>query len=150
MIAADTSGNFVVVWQQHDSGGAAAEVMGRRFTSGGAPLAGEFQLNLFSAGIQARPTVGRSGAGSFVVVWDSDGQDGGSYGIFGRRFTASGLTIGPEFQVTTYTSGSQSLPSVSMNALGDFVVAWESAHDGSAQGIFARTFSSSMICVALT
>jgi hypothetical protein len=144
MIAADAAGNFVVVWQQRDAGAIQTEAMGRRFSSAGAPLGVEFQVNSFSTGVQARPMVGRSGAGSFVVVWDSDGQDGDSYGVFGRRYDAAGNPIAAEFQVNTYTPGSQSRPAIAMRSGGDFVVAWGSAEqDGNGVGIFARRFDAS-------
>jgi hypothetical protein len=94
--------------------------------------------------------VGRSGAGSFVVVWDSDGQDGDSYGIFGRRYDAAGNPLAAEFQVNTYTPGSQSRPAIAMRSGGDFVVAWSSAQqDGSGAGIFGRRFDGSGTALAV-
>jgi hypothetical protein len=150
MIAADAAGDFVVVWQQRDAGAIVTEAMGRRFSSAGAPLGVEFQVNSFSTGIQARPMVGRSGAGSFVVVWDSDGQDGNSYGVFGRRYDAAGHPLAAEFQINTYTPGSQIRPAIAMRSGGDFVVAWGSAEqDGSGVGIFGRRFDASGTALAV-
>jgi len=48
---------------------------------------------VFVAGLadaQRRPAVAKDADGSFVVVWDSAGQDGGFYGIFGQRFDSDG------------------------------------------------------------
>ena len=44
------------------------------------------------------------------------------YGVFGRRFDAGGTSLGPDFQVNTYTTGDQSRPDVASTADGGFVV----------------------------
>src|SRR5262249_50970815 len=94
---------------------------------------------------QSSPDVASDGAGNFVVVWQSDGQDGSSYGIFGQRYAASGVARGPEFPVNTTTTNGQTAPAVSLSgSTGDFVVTWQSlGQDLSAQGIFGRPFSAS-------
>jgi len=43
-----------------------------------------------------------------------------------NRRLLSVVPDGPEFLVNTYTTSGQSLPSVAMDADGDFVVAWTS------------------------
>ncbi len=52
--------------------------------------------------------------------------------------------MGVQFQVNTYTSGNQSLPGIATDALGNFVVVWESygsvGNDTSARSIQARRF----------
>ena len=53
------------------------------------------------------------------------------------------IRLGVEFQVNSYTTGSQETPAVAMGSNGDFIVAWESeAQDGQLTGVFARRFSS--------
>ena len=37
--------------------------------------------------------------GGFVVTWQSDGQDGSGYGIYGQRYMADGTAEGSEFLV---------------------------------------------------
>src|SRR3989442_1175714 len=55
----------------------------------------------------------------------------------------------PEFQVNSYTTGSQDTPAVAAGTAGNFVVVWQSGNyygggqDGSALGIFGRRFDSS-------
>ena len=44
--------------------------------------------------------------------------------IQGRRYDASGSPEGGEFQVNTYTISFQRIPSVAVDADGDFVVVW--------------------------
>jgi hypothetical protein len=68
------------------------------------------------------------------------GQDGSSTGVFGQHFGASGVPIGPEFQVNTHTNGAQNNPSIGATPGGDFVVVWESGgyppQDGSNDGVY--------------
>jgi len=104
-VASDDAGNFVVVWDSvgQDSDGYA--VFARRYDSAGLPLDGEFQVNTYTTRHQADAGLSVDGAGNFVIVRYSDGQDGDSYGVFGRRYDSSGVAQGAEFQINTYTTG---------------------------------------------
>ncbi len=140
-IAADSQGNFVVVWEQADAVPSPDNIVARRFNSAGAGLGPEFQVNVFTIGVQRQPWVARSAAGSFVVVWASNGQDGDNYGVFGRRFDASGNALATEFQINTHTTSVQRGPRVAMGSGGDFVVVWHSnLQDGDGYGVFGRRF----------
>ena len=139
-VSASASGRSVVVWSGQD--GAGRGVVGRRFDPSGAPLGGEFQINAFTSGRQSQPSVAADAAGNFVVVRESEGQDGAGVGVFGRVFTAAGAPLGGEFQVNSFTPGLQGRPAVSADGAGNFVVVWESAwQDGGGAGIFGRRFS---------
>jgi hypothetical protein len=48
------------------------------------PAGGQFQLNTCTPEAQRYPDVALTGAGFFLAAWESDGQDGSGYGIFGR------------------------------------------------------------------
>jgi hypothetical protein len=48
-----------------------------------------------------------------------------------------------EFQVNVYITGNQHRPAIAAAASGDFVLAWQSAQDGSSEGVFARVFDAS-------
>jgi hypothetical protein len=51
----------------------------------------EFQVNTFAVGAQFRGAAAMNAAGDFEVVWASGAaQDGGNYGVFGRRFAFDG------------------------------------------------------------
>jgi hypothetical protein len=89
-----------------------------------ARVGGEFQINTYTPGLQRSPRVAGLPDGGFVVVWESEGQDGDGTGLFGRRFGADGQPSSPEFQVNTGTSGSQRDPHVAVAGDGTFVVVW--------------------------
>ena len=90
---------------------------------------------------QTNPDVALFGDGSFVVVWQSDNQDGEGFGILGRRFGPGGVSITGEFQVNDTTASNQTRPAVAADPETGFVVAWQSSlQDTSGEGVFLRTF----------
>ena len=140
-VATDNDGDAVVVWQQPDADGTG--VYGQRFDESGQPEALPFRANTHTAGGQSRPWAAFDATHEFVVVWDGEGQDdpgdATSLGVFAQRFGDPNVPVGGEFAVNVYTTGNQSHPAVSMNASGNFAIAWESdGQDGSILGIFAR------------
>jgi hypothetical protein len=157
-VAADPAGNFVVVWQSQgqEAGGYYGDyggIFGQRFDSAGEPRGSEFHVNTFTPNRQRAPAVAADAAGNFVVVWESQGEEGqASYGdlggIFGQRFDSTGAPRGSEFHVNTYTTYFQGQPAVSSDPAGNFVVVWQSngqepgGYYGSYGGIFGQRFDS--------
>lgn len=140
-VASDAAGNFVVVWQEQNSGGLESEIVGQRFSNSGTALGPEFRVNTSTTGEQGPPSIASDASGNFVIVWRSP-QDGFAYGIFGQRFANSGAPLGTEFLVNTYTTGSQERPAVAADPLGNFIVTWDSAgQDGSTLGIYGQRYN---------
>lgn len=129
-IATDGSGRFVVLWEGPDGDTLGSGVRGQRFDSLGDSLGPEFQVNSYLPGDQNYAATAATGAGKFVVVWQSTSQDGFGDGVFARQFSFSGLSSATEFQVNSYTTGAQGRPAVAADAQGNFVVVWESSDDG--------------------
>ncbi|HKC26029.1 MAG TPA: hypothetical protein VKF32_14880, partial [Thermoanaerobaculia bacterium] len=105
----------------------------------------EFRVNTYGPNDQYRPAVAVDGTGAFIIAWIDAGLDGNGNGIFAKRYTSAGAPIGTfdiEFQVNTYTSGSQYMPAVAAIGTGTYVVAWTSGspsfQDGSGQGVYAQ------------
>src|SRR5207237_875124 len=79
--------------------------------------------------------------GSFVEAWAA--KDGDQQGIFACLSDPdAGLQL-LAFQINQFTTGAQDMPSVAMDARGDFVIAWQSfGQDSSGSyGIFARRYN---------
>jgi hypothetical protein len=155
-VAADVSGNFVVLWSNdadpaprewpppEEDTAARADVFGQRYDAAGAPLAHEFRVNTSTTRHQGSPQVAMDAGGNFVVVWQSELQDGSWLGVFGQRYDASGQRRGDEFQVSVQTHDGQGDPSVSSDASGRFVVVWSAARqDGHGSGIAGRRYDAS-------
>lgn len=99
----------------------------------------EFQVNSTTTDYQGHPSVSAGSSGGFVVVWDSEQQDGSARGTFGQRYQSSGTPSGSEFQVNTFTTYAQGIPSVAATGPGSFVVAWTSyQQDGNGAGVFGN------------
>jgi hypothetical protein len=138
-VAADDDGNFVVVWSSKGSPGSDDSdysIQGQRYDAAGMPQGGQFQVNNHTNLSQAFPAVAALGplvppnAGGFVVAWwdsaFSGAPDDSLSSIQARRYDSAGVPQGLQFQVNTYTTGSQQLPHVAADAAGNFVVVWES------------------------
>jgi hypothetical protein len=135
------NGSFVIVWAGLNQDGSSNGIFGQRYDASGARMGGEFQVNTYTTGAQYYATAAMDRRGNFVVAWASGGQDGNVGGIFARRFAAGGAAIGAEFQVNTFTIGSQDTGKVAMAPDGGFVIVWESAaQDGDSDGIFGQLF----------
>lgn len=154
-VAVDAAGNFVVVWTSGNyrftQDGSREGVFGQRFDGAGTPSGSEFQVNSFTTGAQFGPAVTALSTGGFIVVWNSDigspPQDGDQGGIFGQRFDPTGIRAGTEFQVNTYTTGTQYGPDVAPLPTGGFVVTWQSndyygaGPDGDGASVAGRRFA---------
>ena len=147
-IGCDSLGNFVATWLGYFNGPTPPDVniYARRFSSNMSSLGSPFRVNIYTPSIQAGNTMAMNASGSFVIVWESLGEEGSSsgYGIYGRRFDASGSAIGGEFHVNTQTAGDQTYSAVGMAADGSFTVAWQSPVGSSSQ-IFAREFDANVV-----
>ncbi len=142
-VATDAAGNFVVVWGSIGQDGSNYGVFGQRFSDTGTRVGTEFQVNTYTTSEQKYPAVASAASGNFVVVWESDNnQDGSAFGVFGQRFSNTGAPLGSEFQVNTYITGDQQSPALAVDAAGDFVVVWQSPHDGDGDGVFGQRFNS--------
>jgi len=115
----------------------------------------EFQVNTWTTSDQWYPSITSLSNGGFVVVWESWGQDGSYYGVYGQRFDSNGSKVGSEFRVNTWTTDDQWLPSITSLSNGGFVVVWASgcepgwdlpcsatAQDGSKFGVYGQRFDS--------
>lgn len=108
-----------------------------------APIGGEFQVNTYTSSDQSAPAIATDADGNYVVTWQSNGQDGSGWGVYGQRYDASGAAVGGEFLVNSFTDGDQSAPAVAMSVDGDFVVTWQSnGQDGSGDGVYAQRYQS--------
>jgi hypothetical protein len=136
-LAADQNdGILTVVYSEHIRGdNADSNIFYRRFSLSGEPLTPAVQVNSYTLNWQIYPAVTSDPLDGFVVTWTSDEQDGSYLGVFGQRFTRTGLPLGPEFQVNQETFSDQGFSQIAMDAAGNFAVLWES-YDPSAFGLY--------------
>jgi hypothetical protein len=142
-VAGLSDGGFVVAWMSYPQDGSGWGVYGQRYDSAGTRVGGKFQVNTFTKFDQAYPRVSALTGGGFVVTWMSNGQDGSSWGVYGQRYGGAGNRVGDEFQINTYTGGSQSNPFAAGLDDGGFVVTWQSRfYDGRKAGVYGQRYDS--------
>jgi hypothetical protein len=125
-------GRFVVVWAGSTQGAAYSGIFGRRFDAAGNPQGGDFRLSDSSVELAGRdPVVDMNASGEFVVAWECCSNP---VRVLARRFDGAGVPWGDPFRVDSSTTSAHGAPSVSMDAVGGFVVSW------SGGGIRARQF----------
>lgn len=141
-------GGYVVTWESLFQDGSSWGIFGQRFNADGTPSGEEFQVNTFTSGVQRTPFVTGLSDGGFLVTWNSFGQDGDSWGVFGQRFDAAGVPIGDEFLVNETTSGYQSFGSnfTGIEAVaelqdGNLVFSWSGSGSGEGLEVFLRIFT---------
>ena len=141
-VAVDADGDFVVVWTSFGGSGTDSyfSVQGQRYASDGSIQGGQFQVNTYTTSMQTWPSLAAAADGDFVVVWRSKGSfgsDWSSESIQGQRYASDGSARGAEFQVNSYWTSTQGVPTVAADADGDFVVVWSSRGSfGTDDGIY--------------
>lgn len=151
-VAADSAGNFTVVWQSWGEDGSQQGIVGQRFDSQGQKLGGEFIANTTTDKDQKYPSIAMDPQGNALVFWHSiinqDYFGDSEWEIRGQRYDASGNQVGDEILVTHVVSSSyDSYPAVSMDPSGGYVVAWNSSEDpidsGQSEDVYIQKFDAS-------
>lgn len=141
-VAVNASGGFVVAWESEGQDGSGLGVYAQRFDALGAEVGPEFPVNTYTDLDQSFAAVALRDDGSFLIAWQSTGQDGDGRGVFARLFDHVGDPVGPEFQVNTTTYSNQAFPHVAVNPVTQgFIITWSSAfQDGSHDAVIVRMY----------
>ena len=123
-VAMDTDGDTFIVWQVEGQQGSGSDIYGRRLDSSGVPLGTDFLVNTTTSRPQRTPSVAMDGSGNAIVTWQSQYQDGYSWGIYGRVYDNTGATLQSEFEINERVEGPQTIPNVHVNSTGGTVVTW--------------------------
>ena len=140
-IASLQNGGFVITWVSYH--GSTPDIYGQRYGVDGLKMGSEFLINTNTANNQRECAVSGLKNGGFIVTWTSDDpQDVSTTGIYGQRYKNDGTKSGSEFQINTYTAGSQFDSAVTTLTNGNFVVVWTSdGQDGSGYGVYGQQFA---------
>jgi Ca2+-binding RTX toxin-like protein len=149
-IAIGSLGNFVITWQSKDQDGDGEGIFARSYNAAATPISPEFRVNTTTQNDQTNPAVAIDDSNNFVVVWSSDQQTGGFSGqdVYAQRFNSAGSPLGTEFRVNRSIQQDQTNPDVASDALGNFIVVYESeqqdantiGQDTDGTGIFAQRY----------
>ena len=119
-------------------------IYGQRYSAAGSRVGGEFKVNNYTPNSQNQSSVAMDALGHFVVAWVSAGEDGSGAGIYGQWFDTDGTPAGGEFRANSTTTGDQIEPSVSMDAVGNYVITWASFGVNDSLGIDGQRYKSNL------
>lgn len=121
-VAADASGNFLVVWDAADASGTG--VFGQLFDRAGVLSGAPFRISTDTVGNQRAASVAAGRDGSFFVVWHGQTDSPRHARIFGQVVGAGGNLIGAQVAVSSETFIKEVVPSVAPGRDGRFLVTW--------------------------
>jgi hypothetical protein len=107
-----SDGGFVVSWVSEDQDGDGTGIFGQMYDDSGKKYGEEFKINSFTNLGQFEPAICALSDDGFVVCWQSDGQDGDNYGIYGKYYLTSPIVhqlqlfsiISPFYDATLYST----------------------------------------------
>ena len=136
-IAVLADATFTMAWESFQEDGSGFGIFAQRFDSHGVPLSSKVLVNSTTDRDQSAPNIAVDAAGNHLVVWQSKGQDGSGFGVYGQWLDYAGTKMGLEFRINTTTEGDQIAPAVAIDGLGRAMVAWQSdGQDGSDWGVY--------------
>jgi len=134
-VSSITNGGFVATWETTslNEGLYQSDIYAQVFDANSVKVGSEVKVNSYTHADQTKPQVAKLEGGGFVVVWESEGQDGSSLdhygqasstGVYGAIFDRMGNEVVAEFRLNTTTDSDQEEISVAGLSDGSFVVAW--------------------------
>ena len=79
-------------------------------------------MNTFTTNHQQLPRVDADDGGGFTVVYQSQGQDGDGFGVYGRSYDAAAVALTTEIRINSEIMDNQDRPAVAKNDAGFTVV----------------------------
>jgi len=152
-VAVLSDGNVVVVWSSEGQDGDGTGIYGQLFTSSGARIGGEFQVNNSASMNQSDPAVAAMNGGHFAVAWVSETANGRTGAgapnlrgnVIGRIFDASGGATGNEYRLNDGDTLA-STPVLTTGSDGGFLAAWTQRDEENTRNlndVYLRSFNSS-------
>ncbi len=114
---------YILLWERGDDN----KICGSTFDITGKALGIEFPVGS-GDGQQASSAAAVRQDGGFIATWMS--LSGGNYDIYARLCDSAGVPLGEAFLVNPDTAGQQQFPTVAVDALGRFWVAWQDNRSG--------------------
>ncbi len=124
-VAADPTGNILIVWQSRNQDGPGWGVHGQRLNPKAEPVGEEFRVNAINEGSQDGAQLVFRADGSSVVSWLGPGRTSGDRRILIRAFAADGSPSFADREISDGRPGLQLLPSLTATSDGRVLVGWE-------------------------
>ncbi|NIB42966.1 DUF4214 domain-containing protein [Pseudomaricurvus alkylphenolicus] len=143
VVTALADGGWLVAWNSYQQDGSGSGVYAQRYDGDGNSVGSEFRVNTYTYSSQSSPKIAVLADGGWLLSWNSYQQDGSRGGVFAQRYDSDGNSVGSEFQVNTFSLGSQSVRAVEPLADGGWLVIWASyALTGSGSDVYVKRYDS--------
>ncbi len=131
-VGMDSSGNFVVAWEDERDG--QDRIYLQRYTRAGTGLGANFAVHSGKMNSsQSDPDLDLSQTGEFVVVWVESQQ------VWAQRYDSSATPIGTNIGVVDFPSSFPENPQVKMTDDGYFTVSWTD-HRAEGSDVYFRAY----------
>lgn len=129
-VAIDSSGWFVVAWEDDRDTNGPFQIFGAVFDEGAAKQVADFRVNNAVSGNQLRPSVAVRPNGDYVIAWEDDSSEKDSSQIYASGFLAhSDARRFEDILVNQDPVDQQRRPSVGFDSSGRVVVVWQDNRD---------------------
>jgi hypothetical protein len=141
-ITALSDGGWVITWASEGQDTSSYGIYAQAYNADGTAQGIETQVNTYVAGNQDTPQITALSDGGWVITWQSEGQDGSSWGVYAQAYNADGTRQGGETQVNTYWTSYQQRPQITALSDGGWVITWQSlGQDEDSYGIYAQAYN---------
>lgn len=125
-IAMDSTGSFVITWQDFREG-SNSNIYSQRYTSSGEPIGLNSKVNDDGASAdQELPDIAVDTSGNFIITW-KDYRNGFYSDFYVQRCSSSGAFLGDNFKVNDTDIGSYLQyysSAIAIDCSGNFVITW--------------------------
>ena len=131
-IEMDSSGNFVIVWDDYRNGN--SDIFYQCYNASGAAQGVNTKANddAGTAG-QYSPSIALDSSGNFVIVWADyrNSNNDSNFDIYYQRYNSIGIAQGVNTKANDDAGTEwQGSPSIAMDGSGNFVIVWEDERNG--------------------
>ena len=124
-IAVDSSGNFIIVWEDHRSD---LDIYAQRYSREGDPIGPNIRVNDDrSFRPQRYPAISANAKGDFIVTWRDERN--GYPAVYAQLYQNDGIPSGKNFEVTDNKSTNIRRSEVCINDSGRFVIIWNDSRE---------------------
>jgi hypothetical protein len=133
---------FLISWRSWWQDDLNAGIFAQRFDANGTRKGENIKVVGYTGNDPNAPVICAFDNNSFIICWESKGDDGSGYGIYAQLFDVDANHVTGIFQVNSYTKNNQYNSKVCALDNGKFFICWGSYdQDGSDFGIYAQLYN---------
>ena len=141
-ISMDVDGDFIIAWTDFRDG-MYSNIYAQRYSGDGNTEGTNFKVNNDQGSTHNAPYICTDGSGNFVITWKDERNGYMDADIYAQRYASNGTALGTNFKVNDEQNNMQSVPSISADYIGNFVITWHDYRNPNRdRDIYAQRYSS--------